>query len=427
MGGFAVDVSDAPYIFPPQKSTTRFLTHKGLKIIIQLAPDLVPDLMESEIQDKSKANGFAKTLVCIQALWFCTQIIVRAASRLTISVLELNTFAHALCTLTIYFLWWDKPLDITEPTIVRGEAAHPAIALFSVLQDSSKNTACVISPPQEADMNRNPAQQYHVRKHQIGLMFNREDSVERYSYYQDDELELARGCYETEVPVPQGRTRVWLGHNFPGTEFRVREKHSLNSRSKFSSVALDIPSNIAVRLALAQRAYSQFDSINQPISQNLGKECLTDRARNTPLIQDEERHAMMWHFWAGVTLVGILYGGLHLTAWFAPMPETARTLWRASGVIVTGTGLLWLPVVTCVVLHENWRDDESTRRGALYWTFEMCGKVCVPYFLTYAVALAMLYVAARIFLVVECFLNVRHLPSSTFQVPTWSQYFPHIA
>jgi hypothetical protein len=32
-----------------------------------------------------------------------------------ISLLELNTFGHAICTLVTYFLWWRKPLDVQEP------------------------------------------------------------------------------------------------------------------------------------------------------------------------------------------------------------------------------------------------------------------------------------------------------------------------
>jgi hypothetical protein len=37
---------------------------------------------------------------------------------LPISLLELNTFGHALCTLLIYCMWWNKPLDIEEPELI---------------------------------------------------------------------------------------------------------------------------------------------------------------------------------------------------------------------------------------------------------------------------------------------------------------------
>jgi hypothetical protein len=41
--------------------------------------------------------------------------------------------------------------------------------------------------------------------------------------------------------------------------------------------------------------------------------------------------------------------------------------------------------------------------------------------------LAILYMAARVYLVVECFINLAHLPPSTYQMPQRSQYVPHIA
>ena len=76
----------------------------------------VTNLSEQDIMDKSKADGLAKTLVCVQALWFCAQCISRVAQRLPITLLELNAFAHSLCALLVYLLWWHKPLAIERAT-----------------------------------------------------------------------------------------------------------------------------------------------------------------------------------------------------------------------------------------------------------------------------------------------------------------------
>lgn len=51
-------------------------------------------------------------------------------------------------------------------------------------------------------------------------------------------------------------------------------------------------------------------------------------------------------------------------------------------------------------------------------------KVCFDIAVTGALGL---YVLARAYLVVECFLNLLHLPDSAFSVPQWSRYIPHIA
>ena len=79
---------------------------------------LFPYISEHEIKDKSKANAFAKATVYIQASWFTSQFLSRLAIGLPVSLLELNTFAHALSALLLYWFWWDKPLDIAEPTVI---------------------------------------------------------------------------------------------------------------------------------------------------------------------------------------------------------------------------------------------------------------------------------------------------------------------
>jgi hypothetical protein len=48
-------------------------------------------------------------------------------------LLELNTFGHAICTLLIYLLWWDKPLDVEQPTLIRNKEAYPLWALMSLV------------------------------------------------------------------------------------------------------------------------------------------------------------------------------------------------------------------------------------------------------------------------------------------------------
>ncbi|KAJ9641389.1 hypothetical protein H2201_008735 [Coniosporium apollinis] len=130
MGGIAFDVSNAERKFLPDDLTRLTLTPTGLLYLAQKRPSLVPDISLAKIQDKSKANNLAKTLVCLQVLWFCFHYIARAVQRLPISLLELNTLAHALCALLTYILWWRKPLDVEGPTLIADEKAHPFCALM---------------------------------------------------------------------------------------------------------------------------------------------------------------------------------------------------------------------------------------------------------------------------------------------------------
>ena len=121
MGGFAFDTSDAEPNFLPNHRSRLCISVYGLSYIAMKAPELIPDIAEKQIKDKSKANSLAKFIVCLQALWFCVQCITRVSQRKAISLLELNNFAHAFCALLIYALWWYKPQDIEEPTLLQGQ------------------------------------------------------------------------------------------------------------------------------------------------------------------------------------------------------------------------------------------------------------------------------------------------------------------
>jgi hypothetical protein len=129
MGGYAKDDSDADQKFMPENKPRVTLTGKYPEWMIRNNICLLPDLSESQICDNSKANGLAKMLVCTQAIWFCAQCIVRSSQSLTICLLELNTFAHAVCALLIYLLWWNKPLDVEEPSLLVGTRKDEFLAL----------------------------------------------------------------------------------------------------------------------------------------------------------------------------------------------------------------------------------------------------------------------------------------------------------
>lgn len=94
------------------------LTPEGVAFVMKHAPELIPDLSQDEILDKSKADRLSKTIACLQAIWFCLQIAARAAQHLPVSLLELTTLAHAFCMFVAYMLWWNKPFEVEQPVII---------------------------------------------------------------------------------------------------------------------------------------------------------------------------------------------------------------------------------------------------------------------------------------------------------------------
>ncbi|KAL8766497.1 MAG: hypothetical protein Q9209_006713 [Squamulea sp. 1 TL-2023] len=92
------------------------VTAKQIHYLVKHSYLNVPDISEKEIFDKSKADYVTKTIACLQTGWFVTECIARAIQKLPVSPLELNTCAIILCTVTVYFFWLEKPLDVSTPT-----------------------------------------------------------------------------------------------------------------------------------------------------------------------------------------------------------------------------------------------------------------------------------------------------------------------
>jgi hypothetical protein len=103
MGGFTLHAKGKPI---------RVLRWKDLKALVTAGRIVWPDITQDEIKDRSKGDYLSKGIVVLQTTWFIAQFIGRAASRLTITELEVITLAFSAIAGVIFYLWWDKPLDV---------------------------------------------------------------------------------------------------------------------------------------------------------------------------------------------------------------------------------------------------------------------------------------------------------------------------
>ncbi|KAF2137495.1 uncharacterized protein K452DRAFT_361857 [Aplosporella prunicola CBS 121167] len=166
---------------------------------------------------------------------------------------------------------------------------------------------------------------------------------------------------------------------------------------------------------------------------------LCDRNVNWPsdiqLTRIRTAKHISWAY-AGFVLAGTVYGGLHLVAWNAPFASSVeKLLWRSSGLVLVLSG----PVCALVFVVrtwfkdgvEEWKDEPLRYHRAFFVRVVVIGFqswISTSYHLaTFLLVLsAFCYLTARVYLVVECFINMAHLPEDVFKVPTWTQYFPHI-
>jgi hypothetical protein len=138
---------------------------------------------------------------------------------------------------------------------------------------------------------------------------------------------------------------------------------------------------------------------------------LVDRVGDNPRGESLSRTVVL----ATLAIAGFLYGGVHLAAWQIKFKTKAEgQMWKILAITLTAPGPLGIPVI---IFERAWRGSD-----AMSW-----GNFMISMVMIWAVpAAAALYLIARVYPIVESFLNLMYLEESTFLVPNWLQYIPHI-
>ena len=124
----------------------------------------------------------------------------------------------------------------------------------------------------------------------------------------------------------------------------------------------------------------------------------------------------------GFTAATFIYGGLHALAWSAHFESATEKLqWRISSCVVMG-GLPMILSIAGLQHHTRiafWQYHSALKRRLNGIFDSTLWYICI--------VMIVANVLARAYLVVECFINVFHLPAGVFDTPEWSTYFPHIS
>ena len=103
MGGFMLFEGDNPKGVMTPDIFKELLEEKKIEF---------PNVTVEEIEDRSKSDGFSKMIALGQTLWFVAQCIARRAQHLDLTLVELLTLSLAVLNGVMYFLWWNKPMDV---------------------------------------------------------------------------------------------------------------------------------------------------------------------------------------------------------------------------------------------------------------------------------------------------------------------------
>lgn len=395
MGGYTYNLRSGGHIFLPDDRGRQKLAlrDEAIRFIAQHEPSVIPRLTVNAIMDKSSAGAFMKVITLFQALWFSLQCVARMGEGLSISLLELTTFAHCIVGLVIGWLWLKKPLDISEGDeleIPDGvKEPHWLMAMLYTLSsfdgdlsDEDKMKKLHVGPAREQEADHSGpddksattaiSPSYPIYLEPLG-----NHPPLSFSDLQMD-LPASPGRPGSSRPVT-GRTRP--ASSRPATALRPpaspRSQASSNSPAQslteLIQAAADNERRLRLRMQLAQKGWEHY-YLNppRPRTETLGPEgeqptavleesspvetqrrlkrtlrdTLVDRIANFPRRRHylpgdtlHKEHTIRTHL--GITLTGFLYGGLHLLAWDATFLSPAEAiLWKIASLSIAASGLL---------------------------------------------------------------------------------------
>lgn len=386
-------------LFLPCASTRVSLGPEGLIYLMEHAPELMPDIPTAQIADRSKSGLLGAALLFFQIISFCVTCIARRSQHLPMSLLEVTTLAHSLCVLAAYALWWRKPFNISEPTLIAGDKARELCALLFMCTATSNDAPfrlfgytcsaemCFMNTITYSD-GRAPPEGEHLAFSSVVPFMG----------------------FVPRPPIPFSRfDRFWPY----ARELRPWYKRAPAFASPYTPL---LSRRDATRLTLARTALSSYPR---------------PRIWTTGGDPPEPIHAEHHFSYAmdymnprdpclSVTavLISVLYGLPHLlglSADFATPFE--RTCWR----VATSTVVASAPLT--VALGALWCACEAILKGRRSLLQRVCARACCALFSLFIT----LYVVASVLLVYVSLRQLFALPEGAFLQPGVSHYVPHFS
>ena len=381
-------------------------------------------MTREKIEGKQKVDHLAKSLIVIQALWFCSQFIARIWQSLPVSLLELNTFAHSLCALFIYILWWDKPGDLNDPFIIYTEESEVlrdlcaaqwtsgAVGEYYERRGEPKEPGKEqVSPWTPTFVHGGSELLMNVCRGRRGITLSPGsgedwyifDHVERWFYFphlpETDHLHLrVRG-------VDADAIRVNAGDLIPGISVRLAPQ--------FQSLMVD-----ETTLERWSRTFQHDElSMNYTVwlrdrQPNFAWPRGLDDRVDGPRIAEELLKAMFM-----LLITSMCYGGVHMLAWQSgALKRTGsdRVFWKLSCLLLMSLGPFALSVWAGL---KTWRGADAHLR--LNQTMSIA-------FGVFGVLALSTYIMSRVYLVVEIILVIPYMDPGVYQEPDFPTYWPHL-
>ncbi|KAK2053713.1 hypothetical protein LY76DRAFT_638874 [Colletotrichum caudatum] len=387
MGGF---VADLPSVDNENDAFRRVtVTPEGIRLL-SFAGKL-PDIHESQIQDKSKADWMAKSLVCIQAGWMVAQVIGRLIKKLPVSLLEINTCGHVACAVLLYMLWWSKPFDVMDPTVLEGDM-QCLLSLMTVCSsidavDGVTDIRCFMYMPGEEENTGEESQDQRAARIlittnlSIGSPGTREPSRFLGFDISDIRPQLSPSTVETHTQrVPRSAYMYHIDRSKPtvspeciqayfvppytnlslrhGTLYcrrlfaDVQQSQKSHKHKPISPVRLSQAATAAEGLWVLCAARPTYAPYYFPFVPAVGTflgetEYIVSHITNFPSISNLGLGQVNIHrdvLRSVLALTAAAYGGLHLIGWFEHFPtQVEQRMWLVASLVIACSGIaLWI-------------------------------------------------------------------------------------
>ena len=455
MGGFIIDVSHL------HNNLSRLtFSAKGLAFLAKHGHFI--KISDAVIRDKSKADMLAKGLVCIQVSWMLVQTVSRKIVGYPITLLEVHTLVHVGCAIGMYGLWFQKPLDIRDPAWVDASEFEDLLALMLVRNygfGSRVHTHDQDSPvPIKAVEHKysNGSESAYLHVYPLSEKGQSASSTNLQSQTSSD------GVFQAPQPHRLVSTTPSVITHHEVADFDYTLGPSLNGPPLCSLVSGQaLESGVGPAMSVhglwgAQRednhaGHLQISLTSKDVrrwnlaaraSRRIGEDLYRDSPKDSVNYFTFHNHNIFldrkglqvgfyayFCSWASGGLIAALtvcmfYGAAHATAWAFVFPTSVeRLLWRIA-CIDTIAGVISLLAVFSVVVFYN--EHGHKQLLASFFTREP-GIMPWPYRLVIVIGLLNFpfFVMARMYIIVETFVSLRHVQLGVYQTVEWTDYIPH--
>ncbi|KAK3680777.1 hypothetical protein B0T22DRAFT_462549 [Podospora appendiculata] len=481
MGGFTVDTPwiDARHGGGGDVRRRRVtVTPEGIRLLSFLGR--LPHIQESQIEDKSKADWTAKSIICIQAGWMVVQIIGRVIKGMPVSLLEINTCGHVVCALVIYLLWWNKPLDVEVPTLLSDEDNDILALMYLCSGTSAANgithIRCFIHVGSEGeeDLSRPSGDGSKTEKTEdrsqlttylsIGspgsrnpsrfLGFNEVwtaptpvDPTAEETKKNTLSSRTFKYNFDLTTPVIAPECLVYYSPLYPPG---ISLRHSKYCRRAFPDAQAGIDAHTPVPPAVLASASKVADALRSEclsrprykpyyftsvpeLGSFLGEtDYIVPHMVNFPSLHNLGLGQVNIHrdtLRSVLALTAAAYGALHCAGWVEPFFPTPleRVLWIASAVTIASSGALLWAFFSARQLwpaFDKWVSGVTP--GVHITSVRTQNKWVMRPKLGAIYSVLAVFALARVFLVVEAFISLRDAPVALYDTPDWTDFLPHL-